>query len=345
MQPDAELAKTFAHLARSFEGADPRAMLTLLLQAASRPSAPSDDEIVQRSRDLIEAVDRGDVPAVDAALAPAFLQFEGGPSTDRDRLLAKTARKSARIASRDWDRESVVRKDDVLVFTGRARETERGSTTHGAYYYVGWFLLQWVRVGAEWRVQLWTWQPETNERDAWNDVFRHGQGFSREPNRLLVDTINNEPPGAALDVAMGHGRNALYLASRGWRVTGVDGSDEALRIARDEAAKQGLALETVNANIDEWDFGTDRFDLVTLTYAGEHGRWLEKIKASLRPGGVVVIEGWSKVSPDSEIGFATGQPATMFDGFEILRDEIVEDVPDWVHDKGKLLRFVARKRS
>lgn len=143
---------------------------------------------------------------------------------------------------------------------------------------------------------------------------------------------------------MGQGRNALYLASQGWQVTGVDISDEGLRIAREQAVKRNLTLETINADIDDWDFGVDRFDLVTLLYVGDHAKWIDKIKASLRSGGLFVVEGWAKVSPDSDVGFAEGKLAKLFEGYEILRDETVEDVPDWAWDKGKLVRFVARKK-
>jgi hypothetical protein len=81
-----------------------------------------------------------------------------------------------------------------------------------------------------------------------------------------------------------------------------------------------------------------------MMYAGDHAKWIDKIKASLRAGGLFVVEGWAKESPDSPTGFGEGQLAKLFDGYEILRDETVEDVPDWAWDKGKLVRFVVRKK-
>jgi 2-polyprenyl-3-methyl-5-hydroxy-6-metoxy-1,4-benzoquinol methylase len=61
--------------------------------------------------------------------------------------------------------------------------------------------------------------------------FHNDVGFEKQPNRLLVDAVAKRKPGRALDVAMGQGRNALYLASRGWKVTGVNFSDEGVRAA------------------------------------------------------------------------------------------------------------------
>ena len=307
---------------------------------------PSDTELTKRSHDLIDALDRGDVAALDAALAPSFVGFKGGPPTTRDPVLAALKQREScwYIAKRTWDNEQVVRKNDALVFTGRAHEVQGGNDTHGGYLYVSWYLLQWVRVDDAWRVQLLTSQREFTYLDWWNETFHTGRGFSLEPNRLLVETVEGKKPGAALDLAMGQGRNALYLASQGWRVTGVDNSDEGLRIAREQAVKCKLTLEAINADIDEWDFGVNRFDLVTLLYAGDHAKWIDKIKASLCKGGLFIVEGWAKDSPDSPVGFGEGQLAKLFDGYEILRDEIVEDVPDWAWDKGKLARFVARKK-
>jgi SAM-dependent methyltransferase len=315
--------------------------------ASGQVQTPSDVELTKSSHELIDALDHGDLAAVDAALAPSFVGFRGGAPKDRDTMLATIMRRRSSvpyIARRTWGNESVVRKADVLVFMGEAHEVQGGNETHGGYLYDGWYLLQWIRASDVWRVQLLTWQKESTDRDCWNDTFHTGRGFSLEPNRMLVETVNDEEPGAVLELAMGQGRNALYLASQGWKVTGVDISDEALRIAREQAVKRKLALDTVNADIDEWDFGTNRFDLVTMMYAGDHAKWIDKIKASLRAGGLFVVEGWAKESPDSPTGFGEGQLAKLFDGYEILRDEIVEGVPDWAWDKGKLVRFVVRKK-
>ncbi|MBA3672274.1 MAG: methyltransferase domain-containing protein [Gemmatimonadaceae bacterium] len=320
---------------------------SLAAQAAAFSPTPTDAELVRLSHDLMDALDRGDLVAVNATLAPAYLEFVDDQPRDRSAVLASIAQRTSKapyIARRTWDAERVVRKDDVLVFTGRAHEVQGGNETHGGYLYEGRYLLQWVRVGGVWRVQLLAWQKASTDRDAWNETFQNGRGFSLEPNRLLVEAVDGKKPGAALDLAMGQGRNALYLASQGWNVIGVDISDEGPRIAREQAAARELELETITADLDEWDFGVHRFDLVTLMYAGDHANWIDKIKTSLREGGLFVVEGWAKGSPEHPVGFGEGQLAMLCDGFEVVRDETIEDVPDWAWDKGKLVRFIARKK-
>jgi SAM-dependent methyltransferase len=318
-------------------------------QIAPRP--PSEDEIKRLSHELLEAYDRGDVAALEPRLAPELLHFEGGHGMTRDEELEQLRKRkpgAPQIASRAWEAELVRVHADGAVFTGKATERQGGNESKGGYKYVGWYLLEWARRGDAWQARLWTWQRggEQSMRDNWNEIFRNGLGFAREPNRLLVEVVKGRKPGAALDVAMGQGRNALHLAAQGWKVTGVDISDEGIRIARAEAARRKLALETVNTNIDEYDFGKSRWDLVTMIYAGDKVAWIEKIKPALRPGGLFVVEYFAKDPAGvDDGGFAPGQLAQLFaTGFEIVRDEVVEDVPDWAMDRAKLVRFVARKR-
>ncbi len=320
--------------------------------APATPAAPSawtaaHVNIVERSRSLVAALDRGDLEAVEAVLAPGFIHVVGRNVTDRETTLTRIRKRTTKTpyyARRTWDQESVTPNGDAVVFNGKAHEIQGDNDTHGGYISDGWYALQWICADTEWRVRLLSWQKDSTDRDWWNDTFVTGRGFDPEPNRLLVETVKDVKPGTALDLAMGQGRNAIYLASLGWRVVGVDISDEGQRIAREQATKLGLALETINVDIDEWDFGVDRFDLVTLLYAGDDARWIDKIKTSLRTDGLVVIEGWAKLS-DEPIGFAEGQLASFFDGYEVLRDESIDGAPDWARDKGKLVRFIARKRS
>jgi SAM-dependent methyltransferase len=315
------------------------------------PTPPSDAEITKLSHDLLDAYDRGDLAALEAGYAPELLHFESGKPTDRAAELDSVRKRkptAPTIAKRTWEKEAVHATADSAVFVGLATEQQGGNESKGGYQYVGWYLLEWVRKADAWQARLWTWHRAgvASERETWNEIFRNGRGYTRQPNRLLVEVVKGKRPGAALDVAMGQGRNALHLAAQGWKVTGVDLSDEGIRFAREEAAKRKLALDTVNANIDDYDFGKDRWDLVTMIYAGNEVAWIEKIKPSLKPGGLFVVEYFASGSPGtSAAGFAPGQLAKLFPtGFEILRDEVIEDVPDWAMDRAQLVRFVARKR-
>jgi len=315
-------------------------VLVLVACVQQHPVARENDDITRRSHDVLEAFDHGDVKALRGALSPQFVQFEGGSPRDVDGLLKRIATRgpAGYVGQRSWDKEKIIAKGDAVVFVGQATEVQAGNTVHGGYRYVGWYVLEWRRDrDGAWKLALWTWQRagEGEERDSWNDIFRNGVGFAKAPNRLLVESVKAEKPGAALDVAMGQGRNALFLASQGWHVTGVDMSDVGIRQAREEATRRGLTLETVDANLDTYDFGTERYDLVTMIYAGNDAAWIDKAKRSLKPHGLFVMEYFAD---DKLI------PKQVFDGYDILRDDVVEDTPDWAMDSAKLVRFVARKR-
>src|SRR5207247_5889259 len=67
--------------------------------------------------------------------------------------------------------------------------------------------------------------------ERWNERYRSGD-FERQPSPLVIEATAALAPGRALDLACGAGRNAIYLADRGWRVVAVDGSIEALKLVR-----------------------------------------------------------------------------------------------------------------
>src|SRR6266496_708895 len=105
------------------------------------------------------------------------------------------------------------------------------------------------------------------DREDWN--VKHGEAgplFGVEPNRFLVAEVEDLPPGRALDVACGAGRNAVWLASRGWTVTGVDFSDVALENARALAVSRRVEVEWVRADVREWQPPAGAFDLVAVLY-------------------------------------------------------------------------------
>jgi len=314
--------------------------------------APVTFDATARSHAVIAAFDRADMPALERELAPGFVQFEGTPR-DRAAALDETRKRGgSHIATRTFSNEHAFVTGDDAVYVGEA--VERNAGNRGSYAYDGYYTLAWHREHGHWRLALWTWRlaGDVSEIDKWNNIFKHDVGFEHAPNKLLVETIASETPGAALDVAMGQGRNALYLASRGWHVTGVDWSSEGIAHAQDQARKRGLQLEAIDTDIAGFDFGDAKWDLVTLIYAGNDKAWLAKIKRAIKPGGLLVVEYFHDTKhagatnvPDDLDGFATGELAQLFgDSFDILRDEVVDDTPDWATDKASLVRFVARKR-
>lgn len=327
----------------------------IVMTPVAQTAPPLDEaEVTSRSHAWFDAYDRQQVAAVTDAMTPAFVQFEDARFLDRaqvTRMLQSRRDRHVPITTRTWSDEHVFVGDNVAIFIGRAAEHTPAFGDTKAHDVDGYNTLVWAREGGRWLVAQWQWQLAgiEAERQNWNEVFKVGSGFSTQPNQLLVATLKGRKPGAALDLLMGQGRNALYLASQGWRTTGVDISDEAIRQATAEAARRKLKLEAIQADIDHYDLGTAKWDLVTMIYAGHDAKLVERIKPSLKKGGLFICEYFhadSEVAKRGAGGWATGELAKLFgDGFDILRDEVVDDRADWAgQHTTKLVRFVARKR-
>ncbi len=174
------------------------------------------------------------------------------------------------------------------------------------------------------------------EREDWNR--RHGEAgllFGADPNRFLVAEAESLPPRRALDVACGAGRNAVWLATRGWTVTGVDFSDVALANARRLAAERGVEVEWVQADVRQWSPDADEFDLVVVLYlqlpADERRRALRNATAALAPGGTLLVvghhaenlrDGWGGPR-DPRVLFTPEEIAAELRGLEIEKAERV----------------------
>jgi SAM-dependent methyltransferase len=316
--------------------------------------APLDETSVKtRSRAFFDAFDRGDIHAIGDVVAPSFVWFENARFIDREafaKVLAGRADRHDPVRSREWTDERVYLGDGQALYFGEAKEHVPATAERPAFDDEGWNTLVWVRDGGAWKVAHWQWVQGgvEAERAMWNTRFRASSGFKLSANQLLIDSVKGRKAGAALDLLMGQGRNALYLARQGWRVTGVDISDVGLRMAQDAAAKEKLKLETIQADVDHWDLGRDRWDLITMIYAGDDAKLVERIKPALKKGGLFVLEYFHADSDAKKMGaggWATGQLAKLFEGagFKILRDDVVDDIADWSLRKQKLVRFVAEK--
>jgi tellurite methyltransferase len=125
-------------------------------------------------------------------------------------------------------------------------------------------------------------------RRHWDARYRESY-FPRSSSALLESWLDRLPPGRALDVACGAGRNAILLAERGWRVLGVDISPVGLRLAREESRRRGLDLDLVAIDLDSWTLPDHHFDLVCVfRFLQRH--LCPRLVAALRPGGTLIYE-------------------------------------------------------
>jgi SAM-dependent methyltransferase len=133
-------------------------------------------------------------------------------------------------------------------------------------------------------------------REDWNARYAAADLlWTADPNRLFATEVEGLEPGRALDVACGEGRNAVWLAERGWRVTGIDFSDVALAKGARLAESRGVEVEWVVADVVAHELGTQVFDLVAVLYLqlphAELTRVLRSAAAALAPGGTLVVIG------------------------------------------------------
>jgi SAM-dependent methyltransferase len=126
---------------------------------------------------------------------------------------------------------------------------------------------------------------------AWDDRYAASElVWSREPNQFVAAELADLPPGRAVDLAAGEGRNAIWLASRGWSATAVDFS----QVALDKGARLAGDLDVtwVCADATTWQPPTP-VDLVVVAYlqvpAADRRRAVRSAFTMLRPGGTLLL--------------------------------------------------------
>jgi len=117
--------------------------------------------------------------------------------------------------------------------------------------------------------------------------------FTTDPSAFLAAMTKDLKPGRALDVAMGQGRNVLYLASKGWDVTGFDIAEEGLKVAQANSSRAGLAIKTVQAGWDDFDFGHEQWDLICFIYTDApvlDPQFVARVRDGLKTGGLLLMD-------------------------------------------------------
>jgi SAM-dependent methyltransferase len=191
-------------------------------------------------------------------------------------------------------------------------------------------------------------QEQRQPREVWNEVFTNRQGREFPHNKFLAEMIRGRKPGKALDIGIGEGRNALFLASQGWEVTGFDISDVGVQLAQEAAQKRGLKLEALVEDVDRFDYGKRRWDLVVGMYM--HAmitRNAAKIIDSLKPGGVIVVEGFHRDLnrqglQGGNIGYGSNELLRAFDRLRVLHYEDTVGPADWERSRREapIVRFI-----
>ena len=150
--------------------------------------------------------------------------------------------------------------------------------------------------------------------------------WAAKPNRFLVAEVADLEPGRALDLACGEGQNAIWLATLGWQVTGVDYSEVAIAKARGRAARDGVDAEFVCADLVTYEPGSSVFDLVVVLYlhipSRERHVVLDRATAALATGGTFLLVGHDTLNMTEGVG-GPSDPDIHF-----TPDEIAAELPD-----------------
>jgi SAM-dependent methyltransferase len=170
------------------------------------------------------------------------------------------------------------------------------------------------------------------EREAWNRRWREGGLHCHDdPVDILAAELAALAPGRALDLGCGAGRSAIWLAERGWHVTGVDFADAALGLAEE----RGPDIDWVLADLREYQPEPASYDLALLLYlhvpAGERRPILARAAGALAPGGTMLVVGHDRTNPGTgapgpsspEVLYTPEEIARELSGLDVRRAERV----------------------
>jgi len=182
------------------------------------------------------------------------------------------------------------------------------------------------------------------KREDWDTRYEAVEHlWAVKPNRFLVAEVSELPPARALDLACGEGQNAIWLATLGWEVTGVDYSEVAIGKARARAEREQVDIEFTCADLVDYEPERSAYDLVVVLYlhipSAQRAAVHEKASAAVAPGGTFLLLGHDLTNltdgvggpSDPDILYTAEQIASELPGLEIekattvLRDVSGED--------------------
>jgi tellurite methyltransferase len=171
----------------------------------------------------------------------------------------------------------------------------------------------------------------------WNQRFLE-QPEAGPPTPLVVTTAEQLPPGRALDLACGTGRNALWLARQGWSVTAVDGAPAAI------ATLSGQPVEAILADLEACEYQIEElaWDLIVIAHYLQRNLFAPA-KAGLKQGGIMIAIVHIADPGEEPMGYrmSAGELDGYFEGWEILH--VHEGDPTDLQYRHRCTEIAARK--
>ncbi|MFP5457579.1 MAG: methyltransferase domain-containing protein [Bacteriovoracia bacterium] len=170
----------------------------------------------------------------------------------------------------------------------------------------------------------------SDSKSAWDAKFnRPNFVFGKRPAAFLAENYQFLPfEGSVLDMGMGEGRNAVFLAQKGFKVTGIDISSVAVKKAHMLAKEYGVKIKGVAASMQDYKIAPESFDAIVCFYYLDRNL-LDEIRSWLKPGGILIYEAHTvrqRVHPknrhDPAENFLKDQELLkMFPGMKVLKYE------------------------
>ncbi len=148
--------------------------------------------------------------------------------------------------------------------------------------------------------------------------------YGTEPNTVLHDNFTAMPLGKVLCLAEGEGRNAVFLARQGYKVTAVDSSIIGLKKAEKLADENDCTIEIVHADLEDFDPGLKKWDGIVSIFCHIplhiRKKLHKKIVHALKTNGVFLLEAYTA----AQLAHGTGGPPTedLMMSAELLREEL-----------------------
>jgi tellurite methyltransferase len=185
--------------------------------------------------------------------------------------------------------------------------------------------------------------------EGWEQRYRGeaeiGNDSLPRPTPLVERFLGGDvEPGTALDLAAGTGRNAIWLAQRGWEVTAVEGAPTAADILEKRSGRLALSVRAVVADLQKGEFAIQpaAWDAITICYYLQRDL-IEWAKAGLRLGGILIaiVHTTEGDEQPTETRMSAGELLTYFRGWEILHQ--YEGKPDDPEHRRSVAEIVARR--
>ena len=168
------------------------------------------------------------------------------------------------------------------------------------------------------------------DKDRWNSKYEtEVYLFGEKPIPFLVDNVHLLRKGKVLDIAMGEGRNGVYLATQGFEVLGLDISEKGLAKAHNLAKKNNVTIETKVVDLESFTLEPNSYDVILCTYYMQKDLF-KQFQSALKPGGMIVVETYNvdylKYAQFSrKWALDTNEMLDIFKGLRVIRYQDYDD--------------------